>query len=81
MALLMTSEAVEGCGILPMRYSCFGDNVQQGFDFAGAPAGVVTYALIFHDLPATSGRDQLPLAMEGSTLAKAAYIGRFRRPS
>ena len=47
----------------------------------GAPAGVVTYALIFHDLPATSGRDQLPLAMEGSTLAKAAYIGRFRRPS
>ena len=155
MALLMTSDAFEDCGLVPMRYSCFGDNVQPGFQFADAPPGVVSYALIFHDidvaldgstedgshwvvwnlaaaahgfpegglpegaivgrnvenknaylgpgapagpryhhyvfelyaldktlaLPATSGRDQLLLAMEGSTVAKAAYIGRFRRAS
>jgi Raf kinase inhibitor-like YbhB/YbcL family protein len=155
MALLMTSEAFEDCGVVPMKYSCFGDNMQPGFKLANPPDGVVTYALIFHDidvaldgstedgshwvvwnlpagaggwpegglpdgavvgrnvedknaylgpgapagpryhhyvfelyaldraleLPATAGRDQLLLAMEGATLAKASYIGRFRRPS
>jgi phosphatidylethanolamine-binding protein (PEBP) family uncharacterized protein len=55
----------------------------------GAPAGPRYHHYVFElyaldkalDLAATSGRDQLLLAMEGSTLAKAAYVGRFRRPS
>jgi Raf kinase inhibitor-like YbhB/YbcL family protein len=33
------------------------------------------------DLPATAGRAELLAAMDGNVIGKAAYVGRFRRPS
>lgn len=50
MALTMKSEAFEDGGIVPSRYSCFGDNVQPGFTFTDAPEGAATYAIVFHDI-------------------------------
>lgn len=32
------------------------------------------------DLPVTAGRAELSRATEGKVVAKAAYVGRFRRP-
>jgi Raf kinase inhibitor-like YbhB/YbcL family protein len=50
MFLLMESDAFEDTGIVPPRYSCFGDNVQPGFRFSNAPDGTVSYAILFHDI-------------------------------
>jgi Raf kinase inhibitor-like YbhB/YbcL family protein len=50
MALRMTSDAFEDGGIVSMRYSCFGDNVQPGFRFADPPRGTTSYAIVFHDI-------------------------------
>ena len=150
--LLMESDAFPDGGIVPPKYAGRGGNVQPGFKFSGAPAGTVSYAIIFHDLdvalmggtgdvlhwiawnipasakgipegklpegsvtgkniagqnsyfgpgappgpryhhyvfelyalsanldlPNTAGRAELLAAMEGKTVAKAAYVGRFR---
>jgi Raf kinase inhibitor-like YbhB/YbcL family protein len=59
MALLMKSEAFEDGGIVPPKYSCFGDNVQPGFTFSNAPDGTVCYALIFHDIDVALDGDPL----------------------
>ena len=53
----------------------------------GAPAGPRYHHYVFElfaldrelDLPETAGRTELLDAMEGKVLAKAAYVGRFRR--
>lgn len=50
MALQMQSRAFEDGGLVPMRYSCFGDNVQPGFTFSEPPDGTAAYAMIFHDI-------------------------------
>ena len=150
--LLMESDAFPDGGIVPPKYAGRGGNVQPGFKFSGAPAGTVSYAIIFHDLdvaiggntgdvlhwmvwnipasangipegslppgsvqganitgqnayfgpgapagpryhhyvfelyalnanlelPATASRDDLMKAMAGKTVAKSAYVGRFR---
>lgn len=55
----------------------------------GAPAGERYHHYVFElfaldrrlDLPPTAGRAELLEAMEGNVIAKAAYVGRFRRPS
>lgn len=52
----------------------------------GAPAGPRFHHYVFElyalnemlDIPATSGRAELLEAMAGKTVAKAAYVGRFR---
>jgi Raf kinase inhibitor-like YbhB/YbcL family protein len=62
----------------------FGQNTYFG---PGAPAGERYHHYIFElyalsttlDLPASSGRDELLAAMEGSVVAKAAYVGRFHQ--
>ncbi len=54
-ALLMESDAFEDGGIVPLRYSGRGDNVQPGFRFSNAPETTVTYAIIFHDLDVALG--------------------------
>jgi Raf kinase inhibitor-like YbhB/YbcL family protein len=54
----------------------------------GAPAGPRYHHYIFElyalnaklDLPATASRDELMAAMKGKTVAKAAYVGRYRSP-
>jgi Raf kinase inhibitor-like YbhB/YbcL family protein len=150
--LLMESDAFADGGIVPPKYAGRG-GVQPGFKFSNAPAGTVSYAIIFHDLdvalmggtddvlhwmawnipasangipegslppgsvqgnnltgqpvymgpgapagpryhhyvfelyalnanlelPATATRADLLKAMEGKTVAKSAYVGRFRQ--
>jgi len=52
----------------------------------GAPAGPRYHHYVFQfyalnaklDLPATASRPELLEAMKGKTVAKAAYVGRFR---
>jgi Raf kinase inhibitor-like YbhB/YbcL family protein len=54
----------------------------------GAPPGPRYHHYVFElfaldrelDLPPTAGRSELLEAMEGGVIAKAAYVGRFRRP-
>src|SRR5690606_41717294 len=41
---------LEDGGLVPMRYACFGDNVQPGFTFSEPPDGTAAYAMIFHDI-------------------------------
>jgi len=151
--LLMETSAFPDGGIVPLRYTSAGDNVQPAFTFSNAPEGTVSYALILHDidvaiggntgdvlhwmawnipasaggipegglpdgsvqgqnmrgqagymgpgapagpryhhyvfelyalnanldLPADASRDDLLAAMQGKVVAKAAYVGRFRR--
>lgn len=57
MALLMQSDAFEDGGIVPPKYSCFGENVQPGFRFSGVPDTARSYAIVFHDID---------VALEGS---------------
>jgi Raf kinase inhibitor-like YbhB/YbcL family protein len=60
-----------------------GQNVYIG---PGAPPGPRYHHYVFElyalntmlDLPETAGRNELLKAMEGKTVAKAAYVGRFR---
>jgi Raf kinase inhibitor-like YbhB/YbcL family protein len=55
----------------------------------GAPPGARYHHYVFElfaldcelALPPTAGRAELLEAMEGNVVAKAAYVGRFRRPS
>ncbi len=47
--LLMETEAFPDGGIVPQKYVGRG-GVQPGFKFSNAPAGTVSYAIIFHDL-------------------------------
>jgi hypothetical protein len=145
--LLMETDAFPDGGIVPLRYTGAGDNVQPGFTFSNAPEGTVSYALVmtdldvafqapegfmhwavwnipasaggipegslpdgamqtgrgyrgpgapagprYHhylfelfalnetlDLPADASRDDIFAAVEGKVVAKAAYVGRFRR--
>jgi Raf kinase inhibitor-like YbhB/YbcL family protein len=50
MTLTMTSRAFDDGGIVPPRYSCFGDNERPEFRIANPPSGTESYALIFHDI-------------------------------
>jgi len=69
--------------------SVFGQNSMRnaGYTGPGAPAGPRFHHYVFElyalnatlDLPATASRDDLIKAMQGKTVAKAAYVGRFRQ--
>jgi Raf kinase inhibitor-like YbhB/YbcL family protein len=48
--LLMETDAFPDGGIVPVRYTGAGDNVQPGFTFSNAPDGTVSYALIMTDI-------------------------------
>ena len=48
--LLMETDAFPDGGIVPAKYTGRGGNVQPAFKFSNAPAGTVSYAIIFHDL-------------------------------
>ncbi len=47
--LLMETDAFPDGGIVPQKFTGRG-GVQPAFKFSGAPAGTVSYAIIFHDL-------------------------------
>jgi Raf kinase inhibitor-like YbhB/YbcL family protein len=75
-------------GSLPAG-SVQGNNItgQPNYMGPGAPAGPRYHHYVFElyalnatlDLPATASRDDLLKAMQGKTVAKAAYVGRFRQ--
>jgi Raf kinase inhibitor-like YbhB/YbcL family protein len=52
--LLMETDAFPDGGIIPQKYAGRG-GVQPGFKFSGAPAGTVSYAIIFHDIDVALG--------------------------
>jgi Raf kinase inhibitor-like YbhB/YbcL family protein len=48
--LLIETPAFADGGIVPMKYSARGDNVQPAFTISNAPANVASYTIIFHDV-------------------------------
>lgn len=52
--LLMETNAFPDGGIIPQRFAGRG-GVQPGFTFSNAPAGTVSYAIIFHDIDVAIG--------------------------
>jgi Raf kinase inhibitor-like YbhB/YbcL family protein len=50
MTLILLTPAFEDGGIVPPKYSCFGDNARPEFQISNAPPGTQTYALILHDI-------------------------------
>lgn len=44
------SNAFEDGGIIPLRFTSHGDNVQPDFTITGAPENTASYAIIFHDI-------------------------------
>ena len=48
--LLVESKAFPDGGVVPAKYSMAGGNMQPDFRITNAPAGTVSYAVIFHDI-------------------------------
>jgi Raf kinase inhibitor-like YbhB/YbcL family protein len=51
----VTSSAFEDGGIIPIKYTSHGDNVQPDFTITGAPENTVSFAIIFHDIEVAIG--------------------------
>lgn len=49
------TSAFESGGVIPIRYTFHGDNVQPDFTITGAPANTVSYAVIMHDIEVSFG--------------------------
>ncbi len=50
-----TSTAFEDGGVIPLKYTSHGENVQPAFTITGAPEGTVSYAVIMHDIEVAIG--------------------------
>lgn len=46
----VTSNAFEDGGIIPIKYTSHGDNVQPDFTITGAPELTASFAIVFHDI-------------------------------
>lgn len=46
----VTSAAFEDGGIIPLKYTSHGDNVQPDFTITGAPENTASFAVVFHDI-------------------------------
>ena len=51
----VTSNAFEDGGIIPIKYTSHGDNIQPDFSITGSPEITVGFAIIFHDIEVTFG--------------------------
>mgnify|MGYP003386202012 CR=1 FL=1 len=51
----VTTNAFEDGGIIPIKYTSHGDNVQPNFTITGAPELTTNFAIIFHDIDAAFG--------------------------
>lgn len=51
----VTSNAFEDGGIIPIKYTSHGDNVQPNFTITGAPELTASFAIIFHDIEVAIG--------------------------
>jgi Raf kinase inhibitor-like YbhB/YbcL family protein len=49
------TNAFEDGGIIPIKYTSHGDNVQPGFAITGAPETTASFAIIFHDIEVAIG--------------------------
>lgn len=49
------SDAFPDGGIIPIRYTSHGDNIQPGFTITGAPETTVGFAIVFHDIEVALG--------------------------
>ena len=48
--MIVTSSSFEDAGIIPLRHTMHGENVQPQFTISGAPEDTACYAIIFHDI-------------------------------
>ncbi|HWK54606.1 MAG TPA: YbhB/YbcL family Raf kinase inhibitor-like protein, partial [Hyphomicrobiales bacterium] len=53
--MTVTTTAFEDGGIIPLRYTSHGDNVQPDFTISGAPETAKSFAIIFHDMEVARG--------------------------
>jgi Raf kinase inhibitor-like YbhB/YbcL family protein len=53
--MTVSTEAFEDGGIIPLKYTSHGDNIQPNFTISGAPATAVSFAVIFHDMEVARG--------------------------
>lgn len=51
----VSSTAFEDGGIIPIKYTSHGDNIQPDFTITGAPDTAVSYAVIMHDIEVAIG--------------------------
>lgn len=51
----VTSSAFEDGGVIPIRFTSHGDNIQPDFTITGAPDNTTSYAIIFHDIEVAIG--------------------------
>lgn len=51
----VTSKAFEDGGIIPIKYTSHGDNIQPDFTITGAPDTAVSFAIIMHDIEVAVG--------------------------
>jgi Raf kinase inhibitor-like YbhB/YbcL family protein len=51
----VSSKAFEDGGIIPIKYTSHGENIQPDFTITGAPEGTVAYAIIMHDIEVAIG--------------------------
>jgi len=51
----VTSNAFEDGGIIPIKYTSHGDNVQPNFTITGQPETTVGFAIVFHDIEVALG--------------------------
>ena len=51
----VTSNAFDDGGIIPIRFTSHGDNVQPDFTITGAPENTASFAIIFHDIEVAIG--------------------------
>ena len=51
----VTSNAFEDGGIIPIKYTSHGDNVQPNFSITGSPETTVGFAIVFHDIEVAIG--------------------------
>jgi Raf kinase inhibitor-like YbhB/YbcL family protein len=54
-AVLVESKAFPDGGIVPLKHSMYGENLQPDFRISGLPATAQSVAVIFHDLDVASG--------------------------
>lgn len=51
----VTSNAFPDGGIIPIKYTSHGDNIQPNFSITGAPETTTNFAIIFHDIEVAIG--------------------------
>ena len=51
----VTSTAFPDGGVIPIKYTSHGDNVQPAFTITGAPELTASFAIIFHDIEVAIG--------------------------